>query len=119
MPDASVPVDPATGASTAAEVAAAIARHPAVAALDAGPFGTIASHLPGRRRVLGVRIGAGGSPVELSVIGRMDAPLLRLGDELAAIVRGLLGPVEVEVTIADVVEPGPAVGRPPRAGDTP
>ena len=95
-------------ADRAEEVAAAVLAHPAVARLDGGPFGTVASHLPGRR-VAGVRIGDGDEPVELAVVVRLGTPLPQLAEELAGLVRGLLGPVPVEVTFADVVsEPAPA-----------
>jgi hypothetical protein len=87
----------------AAEVAAAVLAHPAVERLDGGPFGTVATHLPGRRRVLGVRVGVGAEPVELAVVVRLGTPLPRLADELADVVRGMFGPVPVEVTFADVV----------------
>lgn len=99
----------------AADVAAAVLRHPAVAGLDGGPFGTVVSYLPGRRRVLGVRIGIGAEPVELSVVARLGTPFPRLADELGRIVREMLGPVPVEVTVADVAAAdGPAVvGGPP------
>lgn len=82
--------------------------HPSVARLDGGPFGTVASHLPGRR-VVGVRIGVGAEPVELAVVVRLGTPLPQLAEELGGLVRGVLGPVPVEVTFADVVsEPAPA-----------
>jgi hypothetical protein len=90
----------------AEEVAAAVLAHPAVARLDGGPFGTVVSYLPGRRRVLGVRIGVGDEPVELAVVVRLGRPLPGLADELGRVVRGLLGPVPVEVTFADVVSEG-------------
>lgn len=93
----------------AAELAAAVKAHPAVARLDGGPFGTVASLLPGRRRIDGVRIGVGDEPVELAVIARLDVPLPQLGRELGAIVQRLCGPVAVEVTFSDV-EVGPAGG---------
>ena len=85
------------------ELAAAVRAHPAVARLDGGPFGTVASFLPGRRRVDGVRIGVGAEPVELAVIARWGCPLPQLAAELGAIVRGLCGPVAVDVTFCDVV----------------
>jgi hypothetical protein len=93
----------------AAELAAAVRAHPGVARLDGGPFGTVASFLPGRRRIDGVRIGVGDEPVELAVVARPGLPLPRLGAELGAIVRRLCGPVAVDVTISDV-ELGPATG---------
>jgi hypothetical protein len=61
--------------------------------------------------VLGVRIGVGDEPVELAVVVRLGTPLPQLAEELAGLVRGLLGPVPVEVTFADVVSE-PAPGRP-------
>lgn len=98
-------------ADRAEELAAAVLAHPAVARLDGGPFGTVASHLPGRRRVLGVRIGIGDEPVELAVVVRLGPPLPQLADELGGVVRRLLGPVAVEVTFSDVVS-GPPTARP-------
>lgn len=101
--------------SRVSALAAALVAHPGVARLDGGPFGTVTSHLPGRRRILGVRIGVGDEPVELAVVARLGMPLPQLAEELGAVVRGLLGPVAVEVTFSDVVpavEAGPA--RPER-----
>lgn len=95
----------------AAELAAAVLAHPAVARLDGGPFGTVASYLPGRR-IVGVRIGAGDEPVELAVVARLGTPLPRLADELGAVVHGLFGPVAVEVTFSDVAVPPASVGSP-------
>jgi hypothetical protein len=116
-------VDDVTGHDSpdgpAARIAAAVLAHPDVAALDGGPFGTVVSYLPGRRRVLGVRIGVGEEPVELAVVARHPAPLQPLADELGALVRGLLGPVPVTVRVADVVPAAsdglgdPVTGIPP------
>ena len=84
------------------ELAAALLAHPGVARLDGGPFGTIASFLPGRRRVDGVRIGVGDEPVELAVVARLGTPLPQLAAELGAIVHRVCGPVALEVTFSDV-----------------
>ncbi|WP_433275246.1 hypothetical protein ACQPZA_28570 [Pseudonocardia xinjiangensis] len=89
-----------------AQLAAAVLAHPAVESLDGGPFGTVASYLAGGR-VLGVRIGVDGEPVALAVVARYGTPLPQLAAELGAVVRGLLGPVAVDVTFSDVVA-GPA-----------
>lgn len=94
---------PGRGEPGAADVAAALLAHPAVARLDGGQFGTVASYLPGRR-VVGVRLG---EPVEIGVVVHLGRPLPALADELAAVVHGVLGPVRVEVTFCDVV---PAAG---------
>ncbi len=93
--------DPDPSAS-AAEIAAAVLAHPGVARLDGGPFGTVASLLPGRLRIEGVRVGLGDEPVEIAVVARLGIPLPRLADELGEIVRGVLGPVAIDVTISDV-----------------
>lgn len=89
---------------SAAELEAAVLAHPGVARLDGGPFGSIASYLPGRR-VVGVRIGVGDEPVELALVARLGTPLPRLAEELGSVVRALCGPVAVEVTVSDVVGP--------------
>ncbi|MDT7651627.1 MAG: hypothetical protein QOI36_3033 [Pseudonocardiales bacterium] len=86
----------------AAELAAAVLAHPGVESLDGGPFGTVASYLVGGR-ILGVRIGLAGEPVELAVVARLGIPLPRLAEELGAVVRRLLGPVALDVTFCDVV----------------
>lgn len=90
-----------------AAVADAVLAHRGVVRLDGGPFGTVASYLPGRR-VTGVRIGAGDEPVELAVVARYGTPLPQLAEELGALVRGVLGPVAVDVTFSDVEGADPA-----------
>jgi hypothetical protein len=45
------------------------------------------------------------------VVVRLGTPLPQLADELGGVVRGLLGPVPVEVTFVDVVS-DPAAARP-------
>ncbi|MBV9922166.1 MAG: hypothetical protein JOY78_15115, partial [Pseudonocardia sp.] len=97
-------------------VAEAVLAHPGVARMSGGAFGTIASYLP-RRRILGVRLPLSETdPVEIAVVARMGIPLPRLAEELGAAVVAVLGPVAVDVTVADVEAAGPgsaevAVGR--------
>ncbi len=94
----------------AAAVAAAVLAHPGVVRLSGGPFGTIASYLPGRRLV-GVRLPLEETdPVEIAVVARMGVPLPRLAEELGAAVVAVLGPVAVDVTVTDVEEGEVAVG---------
>lgn len=104
MPDSEALTD-------AAKVAAAVLAHPAVARLDGGPFGTVASLLPGRRRILGVRIGVGDEPVEIAVVARLGTLLPQLAEELGEAVRSVLGPVRVDVTVSDVAPVVAGVGR--------
>ncbi|WP_231498133.1 hypothetical protein [Pseudonocardia halophobica] len=97
-------------------VAAAVLSHPAVVRLDGGPFGSVASYLPGRR-VVGVRAGEGaaaGEPVEVAVVVRWPAgtPLPELAEEIAARVRGVAGERPVDVTVADLV-PAPITAPAP------
>ncbi len=88
-------------------VAAAVRAHPAVADLDGGPFGTIASYLPGRR-VVGVRVGESGEPVEVSVVARLGTPLPQLATELRRVITAVTGSRAIDVTINDVITDDPA-----------
>ena len=83
-------------------VAAAVRAHPAVVDLDGGPFGTIACYLPGRR-VVGVRIGEPGQPVEVSVVARLSTPLPQLATELRQMITAVSGPRVIDLTINDVI----------------
>lgn len=83
-------------------VAAAVRAHPAVAGLDGGPFGTIACYLPGRR-VVGVRIGEPGDPVEVSVVARLGTPLPQLATELRRVIAAVTGSRVIDLTINDVI----------------
>jgi hypothetical protein len=84
-------------------IADAVRAHPAVAGLRAGPFGAVASYLPGRR-VDGVRLAEDGRGVELAVAVRLGARIPTVARELRAAVRELAGEVPVDVTIIDVVD---------------
>lgn len=93
--------------SLAEAVAAAVRAHPAVADLDGGPFGAVASYLPGRR-VVGVRVGEPSEPVAVSVVARLGTPLPQLAAELSRVVTAITGPRVIDVTINDVIVEGPA-----------
>nr|WP_222132195.1 hypothetical protein [Pseudonocardia sp. C8] len=82
--------------------------HPSVLRLDGGPFGSIASYLPGRR-VWGVRLG---DPVEIAVVVALGVPFPEIADGIAALVRAALrdDTVAVEVTVADVGTAGEPAG---------
>lgn len=96
--------------ATASAVADAVLAHPSVLRLDGGPFGSVASYLPGRR-LAGVRVGSGAEPTEVAVVVAVGVPFGPLADEIAARVRGVLGDgAPVEVTFSDVGVP---------AGDAP
>ncbi|MDQ2789119.1 MAG: hypothetical protein M3Y73_05190 [Actinomycetota bacterium] len=85
-------------------LAAAVRAHPEVADLDGGPYGVVVSHLPDRR-VVGVRVGEPGEPVEVSVVARLGTPLPQLATELRQMITAITGPRVIEVTINDVIAP--------------
>lgn len=100
----------------AERVAATVTAHPAIARLDGGVFGSVATYLPGRRLV-GVRIGRGAEPVELGVVVRLSSRIPDVVAELRRDVSALCGGAAVDITVADVDVPAIAVGPPaPRAG---
>ena len=96
------PPDPA---ALAERVAAAVTAHPAVAGLHGGPFGAVATYLPGRRLV-GVRIGEGDEPVEVAVVLRADQPIPDVVRALRREISKLCGGAAVDITVADIVLPG-------------
>jgi hypothetical protein len=96
----------------AERIAAAVLAHPAVANMHAGPFGSVASHLPGRR-LDGVRVDGGGSSVQVAVAVHFGQPLRRVANELRSAVRELAGDVPVDVLIADLVMPEQTQPRAP------
>ncbi len=89
-------------AEPADRIAEAVLQHPCVRRLDGGEFGTIASYLPGRR-VVGVRAGERGEPVEVSVVLLLDRPLPEIVADLRRRVSAVAGPVAVDITISDIV----------------
>jgi hypothetical protein len=93
-------------------IAAAVRAHPAVADLDGGPFGAIACYLPGRR-VVGVRVGEPGEPVEVSVVARLGTPLPQLATELRRLITAVTGSRVIDLTINDVITGEPVPAPPP------
>ncbi len=81
------------GAIDADVVAERAARCRSVARLSAGPFGEVATYLPGRR-IPGVRVVDG--QVEVHVVACWGVPV----PDLAAEVRGAVGPVAGGLPIA-------------------
>jgi hypothetical protein len=91
----------------AEQVAAAVGAHPSVVRLHGGTFGDLATYLPGRRLV-GVRLGAAGEPVELGVVLLLDRPIPGVVRSLRRLVSGMCGGAQVDVTVGDVIVPGVA-----------
>jgi hypothetical protein len=98
-------------AALAEVIAARVAEHPDVAALHGGPFGTVASHLPGRR-VIGAVVDETDGSVQLAVVARLGTPLPELTADLRRWVSALAGPVAVHVLVVDVAIDEPDGGDP-------
>jgi hypothetical protein len=76
--------------------------------MHAGPFGSIASYLPGRR-VDGVRVAPDGSTVDVAVVVDLAAleagrPIPVVAQQLRTAVRELAGNARVDVLIVDLVQ---------------
>ncbi|MGX7826734.1 hypothetical protein ACTG9Q_16740 [Actinokineospora sp. 24-640] len=90
-------------AALADRLGAAVLGHPAVVRLDGGPFGTVATALPGRR-VVGVVVGARDA-VEVSVVLSAQRPIPEVVAEVREQVRAIAGPVAVDVHVSGVEVP--------------
>lgn len=105
----------------AEQVATTVLSVPGVAGLHGGPFGEIATYLPGRR-VRGVRITpedphapAGTARVEVHVVARYPTPVGTVASRVRAGLASLAGDRAVDVyvedyTVADEAPTGPARG---------
>lgn len=84
------------GAGLAHGIADAVRRCPDVVDLSGGPFGTVATYLPGER-VSGVALHEDG--IEISVVVRLGRPLPEIADEVRAAVAPLADDLPVNVHI--------------------
>lgn len=106
------PIATADPAALALAIAAEVQAHPAVVRLDGGPFERTTSYLPGRRLV-GVRVDEEAGKAEIGVVLRLGRPLPEVVAELRQRVAGLTGGIPVDVTVADLAEPGADEGSGP------
>ncbi|GAA3114687.1 hypothetical protein [Streptosporangium carneum] len=81
------------------EIAEVVRRCPDVADLSGGPFGTVATYLPGER-VSGVALRE--DEVEVSVVVQPGRPLPEIADEVRAAVAPLVGDRPVNVHIGGI-----------------
>jgi hypothetical protein len=86
-------------------VADALIAHPDVVRLSGGPYGSIATYLPGRR-LEGVALGDGDEPARIGVVLRLGAPVLTTADVLRALVASETGARRVDVVVTDVEPAG-------------
>ena len=91
-------------------IAAVVRRCEGVSALDGGPYGEVATYLPGRK-VAGIVIGDGQVTVQVRAAWGVPAP------ELAALITTAVSPLaghrRIDVVIADIDDPPCAPGSPP------
>nr|BFE59630.1 hypothetical protein GCM10020063_041560 [Dactylosporangium thailandense] len=92
-----------------AAVAAAVAACPAVAGLVTGPRGGPATYLPGQQ-VDGVRIRP--RRVEIAIRARWGVPAAEVAAQVRDALRTLAPDRRVDVVIADLTDPPPAVAGP-------
>ena len=85
-------------------VAAIVRGCAGVSALDSGPFGEVASYLPGRI-VPGVAVDD--SRIRVQVRSEWGVPATDVAAQITAAVAPLAGPRPVDVTIADIDDPRP------------
>jgi uncharacterized alkaline shock family protein YloU len=101
-----VTLPPDGDASALAElIAATVTAHPSVARLHGGLYGDVATFLPSRRRLVGVRVGQRGEPVEVGVVLYLDRPIPEIVRALREQVADLSGGAAVDIVVVDVAEP--------------
>lgn len=93
---------PAPDPALAERIAAAVTAHPAVARLDGGDFGAVATYLPGRR-LIGVRLGQVGEPVELAVVLWPHQPIPEVAGALRRKVSAMCAGAAVDIADVDIV----------------
>lgn len=82
------------------EIAERVRHCPDVARLSSGPFGTVATYLPGAR-LLGIALRD--DEVEIAVVARSGRPLPEIADEVRDAVGPLVGDRPVHVIIDDLI----------------
>jgi hypothetical protein len=94
-------------------VAAAVRGCPGASGLDGGPFGGVASYLPGRK-VEGIVVRDG--RVTVQIRSRWGVPAPALAAQITATLAPLTGNRPVDVVIADIDDPPAAPAPPVRTG---
>ncbi|WP_240972755.1 hypothetical protein [Nonomuraea composti] len=74
-----------------------------VARLSGGPFGTVATYLPGQRLT---GVSADEREVEIAIVATLDRPLPQTADEVRAAVADLAGDRPVHVRVDDIIVEG-------------
>jgi hypothetical protein len=82
------------------EMAERVRNCPDVARLSGGPFGSVATYLPGAR-LPGVALRD--HEVEIAVVARQGRPLPEIAEEVREAVGGLVGDRPVHVIIDDLI----------------
>jgi hypothetical protein len=95
-------------------VAAIVQRCAGVSALDGGPFGEVATYLPGRT-VPGVAVDD--SRIRVQVRSAWGVPAADVAALITAALAPLAGPRPVDVSIADIDDPPAAPANPQPGGE--
>lgn len=111
--DASGPVGRAGVAPDPDRISAAVLRCDSVHSMSGGPFGAVATYLPGRR-VVGVNLRPDPPPdglIEVHVVGRYGLPVTGIADEVRAAVGTVVGTaLPVTVFVEDLAMGEEATG---------
>lgn len=84
------------------DVSARVLACPAVAGLSGGPFGTVATYLPGRS-VAGIRVGT--DTVEVHVVVRYGPTVIDLVGQIRQALKGHTLDRPVDIVVEDVADP--------------
>lgn len=84
------------------DVSARVLACPAVAGLSGGPFGTVATYLPGRS-VAGIRVGT--DTVEVHVVVRYGPTVIELVGQIRQALKGHTLDRPVDIVVEDVADP--------------
>lgn len=83
--------------------AALVVRCPGVASLSAGTFGEVATYLPGRRRVVGIRFND--NFVEVHVVAEWGSPLAAVAEQVRVVGGVFAAGRPIDVYIDDIEVP--------------
>jgi hypothetical protein len=112
-PNGAVPAPAVIDGADIDMIAMAVRQCAGVSALDGGPYGEVATYLPGRK-VAGVVVGDG--RVMVQVRSRWGIPVPELAGLIAAAASSFTGHRRIDVVIADIDDPPDALDSMPAAG---
>jgi hypothetical protein len=112
-PNGAVPAPAVIDGADIDMIAMAVRQCAGVSALDGGPYGEVATYLPGRK-IAGVVVGDG--RVMVQVRSRWGIPVPELAARIAAAASSFTGHRRIDVVIADIDDPPGAPDSMPADG---